>query len=67
MKAKRTIQKTENNTCCDTCANCLYICEGDYVCEVEMEQDTTTLEPIKEEHTPTEHYFWCGGKHWLKI
>ena len=56
--------------CCDTCKHCLYICEGDYVCEAEMEQRSSkpkpVLKPIKEDHVPTDHYFWCGGKHWRK-
>ena len=57
-----------NNICCDTCEHCLYVCKGDYVCteEFEKKDGRTVLEPIKEEHIPTDHYFWCGGKHWRK-
>ena len=52
--------------CCDNCENYLYICEGDYICELEMSKGASIL-PIKEEHTPTDHYFWCGGKRWRKV
>ena len=56
----------ETDKCCDNCKYCLYICEGDYVCEAEVDQGITTLNPIKEDHAPADHYFWCGGKHWRK-
>ena len=53
------------NKCCDNCENCMYVGEGDSICEVEI-ADGATVQPIKEEHTPTDHYFWCGGQHWIK-
>jgi len=55
----------EPNKCCDTCEYCMYICEGDYICDVEVDEGAT-VQLIKEDHTPTDHYFWCGGEYWRK-
>jgi hypothetical protein len=44
----------------------MYVLEGDYICEVEIEEGAQ-LQPIKEDHSPTDHYFRCGGEHWQKL
>ena len=43
---------------CVTCAHCVYIGEGDYICDVD--------EPIivMEEHCPNENFCYCGGADW---
>lgn len=47
---------------CYTCGNCMYVLEGDYICEVEI-QEGATLKPVMEEHSPADRFMWCGGKH----
>lgn len=51
------------NKSCYNCLHCMYILEGDYICELEMDNQTD-LQPVMEQHSPTGHYFWCSGKHW---
>ena len=43
---------------CNTCANCIYIGEGDYICNVD--------EPIlvMEDHMPNENFIYCGLADW---
>lgn len=43
---------------CNTCANCVYIGEGDYICDVD--------EPIlvMEDHIPNENFICCGLADW---
>lgn len=43
---------------CANCEHCVYIGEGDYICDVD--------EPIivMEEHIPNDNYFICGGADW---
>ena len=43
---------------CSTCANCVYIGEGDYICDVD--------EPIlvMEDHMPNENYCCCNECDW---
>jgi len=42
---------------CATCDNCIYIGEGDYICD-----DTKDI--VMEDHTPNDNYFHCGGSTW---
>ena len=50
-------QKTDIQICCN-CANCIYIGEGDYICDVD--------EPIlvMEDHVPNENFICCGLADW---
>lgn len=43
---------------CQDCNHCVYICEGDYICDF----DEPVL--ILEDFTPTDDYMYCGGKDW---
>lgn len=40
---------------CQNCEHCVYICEGDFICDMD--------EPIlvMEDYTPTEDYLYCDG------
>jgi hypothetical protein len=42
------------------CENCLYIGEGDYMCD-------TNNEIVIEEWQPTEDYYYCGGKEFVAL
>ena len=42
---------------CDNCANCICIGDGDYFCDTVW---------VKEEHLPTDNYFWCEGREWVE-
>lgn len=44
---------------CDTCANAIYICEGDTLCD-------QLHELVKEDHVPSDHWYACGGKYYEK-
>ena len=46
--------------CCFDCANCMYIGEGDHLCDVNMELITDDWEP-------TEMFYHCGGKEFVEI
>lgn len=52
--------KTKNNQpkICSNCANCVYIGEGDYICDVD--------EPIivMEDHMPNENFCACNECDW---
>lgn len=43
---------------CDTCINCVYIGEGDYICDID--------EPVLviEEHCPNDNYCYCNECDW---
>jgi len=56
----------DKEKCCDTCKRCLYIGEGDFVCDEELVEGGKP-KLIKEDHAPTDHYFWCGGEFWQKM
>ena len=53
-KKKNTGPKT-----CDTCEHCVYICEGDYACMVEMPPKL-----VVDDWVQSDDYMWCGGKKW---
>lgn len=40
---------------CQNCEHCIYLCEGDFICDM----DEPTL--IMEDWQPTEDYYNCGG------
>ena len=50
--------KSKQPKICSTCANCVYIGEGDYICDVD--------EPIlvMEDHIPNENYCCCNECDW---
>lgn len=43
---------------CYDCDHCQYIGEGDYICDV----DITEAVVVVEDWSPTEDYYYCGGK-----
>lgn len=47
----------DNFKCCDTCDNCIYIGEGDYICDVNYVL-------VKEDHIPNEDYNYCNETDW---
>ena len=53
-KLKKILSKIK---CCDNCANCQYIGEGDYICDVNMVI-------VKEEHSANENYNYCNECDW---
>lgn len=44
-----------NSATCETCVRCLYVGEGDFICD-----ELGCL--IKEDFSPNDDYFCCGGK-----
>ena len=44
---------------CINCSHCIYIGEGDYICDADNEPII-----IMEEHTPNENYWCCAGSEW---
>lgn len=51
-------KKEEKPKICITCSHCVYIGEGDYICDAD--------EPIvvMEEHCPNENYCCCNEADW---
>lgn len=51
-------KKKEETKICLNCCHCIYIGEGDYICDVD--------EPIivMEEHCPNDNYWYCAGCDW---
>lgn len=49
----------EDYPCCLNCDNCVYICEGDFICDVD--------EPVLviDDWEPTDSYFCCNGCDWV--
>ena len=45
----------KNAKMCQNCEHCIYLCEGDFICDM----DEPTL--IMEDWQPTEDYYNCGG------
>lgn len=43
---------------CFNCDHCLYICEGDYICDL----DNSLI--IEDFSDPTEDFFFCDGEGW---
>ena len=54
MKNKNKKKEPEFKVCL-TCSHCIYIGEGDYICDVD--------EPIiiMEEYIPNDNYWYCAG------
>lgn len=59
MKKHKKKQIKKN---CDNCENCTYIGEGEYACLAEP----PIAKIVKSEHIPTEDYFYCHGKEWIR-
>lgn len=49
-------KKREKN--CENCFNLLPIGEGDHVCNADASK------MVLDGYTPTDEYFWCGGRCW---
>lgn len=51
-------KKDEEIKICLNCSHCIYIGEGDYICDAD--------EPIivMEEHQPNDNYWYCAGCDW---
>jgi hypothetical protein len=43
----------------ETCENCIYIGEGDFMCDAD---DTPRI--VLADFEPTEDFFWCNGSEW---
>lgn len=56
--AKKKYKKECKDRCCETCAKCIPIGEGDHICD----EDATQL--VLEDYSPTDGYMWCCGKSW---
>lgn len=54
--AKKKYKKECKDRCCETCAKCIPIGEGDHICD----EDATQL--VLEDYSPTDGYMWCCGK-----
>ena len=46
---------------CQDCEHCMYICEGDFICDM----DEPVL--VMEDFEPTEDYMYCGGVDYEEI
>ena len=58
MKNKKKKSKETEFKICPTCTHCVYIGDGDYICDVD--------EPVivMEEHIPNDNYWYCAGCDW---
>lgn len=52
-------KKKEEPKICYNCGHCIYIGEGDYICDSDNEPII-----VMEEHIPNENYYCCGGADW---
>lgn len=50
------VEDLENQPICLNCINCVYIGEGDSICDAD---DTPKL--ILDDWTPTDDFWWCNG------
>lgn len=52
---EKFVEDTKNEPCCMNCEHCVYIGEGDSICDAD--------EPflILDDWDPTDEYFACGG------
>ena len=50
--------KPSEDSCCETCALCESIGEGDHICTY------STPRIVLDEYSPAAGYYWCGGEHW---
>lgn len=57
LKNRKQFGNTRN---CQHCENCTYIGEGDYICSM------TNEVILYDFNSPTEHYFSCKGKDFVK-
>lgn len=51
--------KKEREKICYNCDHCIYIGEGDYICDADYEPKI-----VMEEHEPNDNYYWCAGTEW---
>lgn len=51
--------KSKQPKICNTCANCIYIGEGDYICIADNEPII-----VMEDHTPNENFCACNECDW---
>lgn len=55
------MKKKNKTKICNNCDHCIYIGEGDFICD----KDEPVL--IEEDFTPTEDYYKCGGADWEEM
>lgn len=51
---------------CTNCDHCLYVGEGDHVCDLEIYAGAV-VEPLTDDFQMTDHYFYCGGSKWIEV
>lgn len=56
MKKTNKKDKEENIKTCENCINCIYIGEGDFICDVDSPPKV-----ILTDFTPTDEYWYCNG------
>lgn len=44
---------------CLNCGHCIYIGDGDYMCDADKEPII-----VMEEHCPNDNYWWCAESEW---
>ncbi len=44
---------------CNNCDHCIYIGEGDYICDADEKPII-----IMEEHLPNDNFWWCASSEW---
>ena len=54
-------KRKEEVKICLNCSHCIYIGEGDYICDAD---DTPIV--VMEEHCPNDNYWYCAGSEWEK-
>lgn len=56
---KKTNDKDkEQPKICTNCGHCVYICEGDFICD----KDEPIL--VMSDFTPTNDFYYCNGTNW---
>ena len=55
---EKNLDKNRDRQCCETCANCIPIGEGDHICSMKP----TRI--VLEDYNFSDDYFWCGGSFW---
>lgn len=53
------MSKKKTPKICNTCDNCVYICEGDFICD-----EHQVL--VMEDFTPTDEFCCCNGCDWVE-
>lgn len=60
----KKIKIPNENKICINCDNCIYIGDGDYICDSMYDTEKNTPILIMEEHTPNDNYWCCNGTEW---